>query len=172
MNRKTIPGMRPQDIVVLIKLLIEENRPWTQISLAKSLCMSQSEISESLARSKYAQLLYNRGRQVARPQFMDLLQYGVPYVFPQQPGVVVRGIPTAHSAAPLKDEIQSSENYVWPYAKGHVRGHSILPLYSPVIQAVESDAQLYEFLALIDALRVGRAREKNLALDMLKMRIC
>ncbi len=103
---------------------------------------------------------------------MDLLQYGIPYVFPQLPGVVVRGIPTAHSAAPLKDEIQSSENYVWPYAKGHVRGHSILPLYSSVIQAVESDAQWYEFLALIDALRVGRAREKNLAPDILKMRIC
>ena len=164
--------MRPQDVVVLLKLLIEENQAWTQISLAKSLFMSQSEISESLSRSKYARLLHNKGRYVARQQFMDLLHYGVPFVFPQQTGVVVRGIPTAHSALPLKDEIQSSEHYVWPYAKGHIRGHSIQPLYSSVIQAVELDPQLYEFLALIDALRVGRAREKNRALEMLNGRIC
>ena len=68
--------------------------------------------------------------------------------------MVVRGIPTAHSASPLIDEIQSEENYVWPYAKGHMRGQSIQPLYGSVIQAVELDVQLYEYLALIDALRV------------------
>jgi len=38
--------------------------------------------------------------------------------------------------------------------------------------AVELDIQLYEMLALIDALRVGRVREKNMALEMLEMRIC
>ncbi len=164
--------MRPQDIVVLLKLIIEENRSWNQISMANSLFMSQSEISESLSRSNYARLLYDKGKQVARQSFMDLLQYGIPYVFPQQPGPVVRGIPTAHSALPLKDEIQSSEYYVWPSAKGHIRGHSILPLYSSVIHAVEQDAKLYEYLALIDALRVGRAREKSLALEILQKRIC
>lgn len=102
---------------------------------------------------------------------MDLLQYGVPYIFPQQPGVEARGIPTAHSAEPLVQLISSSENYVWPYAKGHMRGHSILPFYPSVIQAVELDAQLYEYLALTDALRVGRARERNLALELLRTKI-
>ena len=164
--------MRPQDIVVLLKLIIEENHSWNQISLAKSLFMSQSEISESLWRSNYARLLYAKNKQVARQPFMDLLVYGIPYVFPQQPGAVVRGIPTSHSALPLKDAIQSGENYVWPYAKGHMRGHGIQPLYNSVIQAVEQDAQLYEYLALIDALRVGRAREKSLAREMLHKRIC
>lgn len=56
-------------------------------------------------------------------------------------------------------------------AKGHVRGQSVLPLYYTVPQAIDVDKQLYEMLALIDALRVGRAREKNLALEMLRMRI-
>ena len=163
--------MRPQDIVVLIKVLLEEERNWTQISLAKALHMSQSEISESLSRSRYARFLYDKGRKVARQSFMDLLEYGVPFVFPQHPGNVVRGIPTGHSASPLKEEILSDEHYVWPYAKGHVRGHGIQPLYYSVIQAVELDQRLYEMLALIDALRVGRVREKNLALEMLKKRI-
>ncbi len=164
--------MRPQDIVVMLKLIIEEDRSWNQISLAKSLFLSQSEISESIKRSSYARLLQNKGRQVARKPFMELLQYGVPYMFPQQPGEMARGIPTAHSAPPLDHEIRSGEEYVWPYAKGHIRGHSILPLYHSVIQAVEFDLELYEYLALIDAVRVGRAREKKLALEILESRIC
>ena len=172
MNKKAVASMRPQDIVVLIKVLIEENRSWNQISLAKSLFMSQSEISESLSRSRYARLLYDRGKKVARQPFMDLLHYGVPYVFPQQPSAVVRGIPTAHSASPLSDEIHSNENFVWPYAKGHMRGNSIQPLYNSVIQAIDSDIYLYEMLTLIDAVRVGRARERNLALEILSNRIC
>lgn len=172
MNNKAIPTLRPQDLVVLLKLLIVEEGAWNQISLAKSLFISQSEISASLKRSAYARLLQSKGKEVARQPFMDLLQYGVPFMFPQQPGVVVRGIPTAHSAEPLVNIISSSENYVWPYAKGHMRGQSILPLYPSVIQAVDLDPQLYEYLALIDAVRVGRAREKNIALELLRTKIC
>ena len=163
--------MRPQDVVVLIKVLLEEEKNWTQISLAKALFMSQSEISESLSRSRFARLLYDKGRKVVRQSLMNLMEYGIPYIFPQHPGNMVRGIPTSHSASPLKEEIMSEEQYVWPYAKGHVRGHAIQPLYHSVIQAVDLDQSLYEILALIDALRVGRVREKNLALEMLKERI-
>ena len=163
--------MRPQDVVVLIKVLLEKDSNWTQVSLARSLFMSQSEISESLSRSRYARLLYDKGRKVARQPFMDLLEYGIPFIFPQHPGNVVRGIPTGHSASPLKEEIISEQHYVWPYAKGHVRGQSVLPLYYSVPQAIELDKQLYEMLALIDALRVGKVREKNLALEILNSRI-
>ena len=100
-QKSAIPGMRPHDIVVLMKLLLEEGQPWTQISIAKGLRLSQSEVSQSLSRSIYARLLFEKGRKVARQPFMELLQHGVPYIFPQQPGNVVRGIPTAHSAVPL-----------------------------------------------------------------------
>ncbi|MEZ5010066.1 MAG: hypothetical protein R2728_00700 [Chitinophagales bacterium] len=171
MKNKT-HSMRPQDIVVLLKILILEDKAWTQVSLANALFMSQSEISESLSRSKYARLLYNKSKQVSRQALMDLLQYGLPYMFPQQLGAVVRGIPTAHSTLPLSEHIQSSEAYVWPYAKGYVRGQAIQPLYPSVIQAVELDSELYENLALIDAIRVGKVREKNLAIEILKQRIC
>lgn len=164
--------LRPQDLVVLLKILLEEDSSWTQLTLAKNLFLSQSEISESLKRSVYARLLHNKGREVSRQPLMDLLHYGVPYIFPQQPGIEARGIPTAHSAAPLVSQIESQEVYVWPYYKGPVRGKSIMPLYPSVVQAIELDAQLYEFLALIDAVRVGRARERNLALEILNSKIC
>jgi hypothetical protein len=36
---------------------------------------------------------------------------------------------------------------------------------------VQNDTQLYELLAMVDAIRVGRAREKNLAIGELTKRI-
>lgn len=171
MRNKSAPTMRPQDVVVLLKIILEESDSWTQISLAQSLYMSQSEISASITRSTYARLLFGKGRQVQRQALMDFIQYGIAYAFPQQPGVVQRGIATAHSAPPLSEDILSDETYVWPSAKGDKRGHSILPLYPAVVQAVQLDSQLYELLALIDAVRVGRARERNLALDLLKKKL-
>jgi hypothetical protein len=163
--------MKPQDVVVLLKLILEEGNSWTQISISKALLMSQSEVSESLARSAYGRLLFENGRKVARQPLMDFLHYGIALVFPQQPGSMVRGIATAHSAAPLSKFIQSDENYVWPYAKGNVRGHAVQPLYGSVLPVIEQDLALYEMLALVDALRVGRAREKSQAIDLLKKKI-
>ena len=92
-------------------------------------------------------------------------------VFPQQPGAVVRGIPTAHSAPPLNKIIQSTEHYVWPSAKGTLRGQSIVPLYPSVVEAVQKDKELHELLALVDAIRVGKARERELAINELQNRI-
>lgn len=106
-----------------------------------------------------------------RSSILEFLQYGLSYVFPQQPGALVRGIPTAHSAPPLDKLIQSNELYVWPSAKGNARGQAIEPLYSSVVIAIEKDSKLYELLALVDALRVGRVREKQLAMEELKKRL-
>lgn len=165
-------SMKPQDVVVLLKIIALNNDNWQQIPLAQSLKMSQSEVSQSVARSKYASLLDDSGKKVMRQTLMDFLQYGMAVVFPVKPGTVVRGLPTAHSAAPLNKEISSGEEYVWPYAKGQVRGLGIVPLYNTVPQAAMEDEKLYALLALADALRVGRAREKNLAVKEMKNRIC
>lgn len=163
--------MSPHDIVILLKIVSYGNEPWFQKPLAEALGISQSEISKSLNRSKYAGLLAPNGKTVMRMPLLEFLQFGLRYVFPIKPGAVVRGVPTSHSASPLKEEIQSSEAYVWPYGKGTVRGHSILPLYPSVPEAALKDAKLYELLALVDALRVGRARERELAVKELKKRL-
>jgi len=165
------PIMSPQDVVVLVKLSLSTS-PVSQVALARDLVLSQSEISKSMARSRYAGLLFGKENQVMRQGLMDFIQYGVRYAFPQQPGPVVRGVPTAHSAQPLAEFIQSDEPYVWPSAYGEVRGHGIAPLYPKVVDAVAKDPQLHEVLALIDAMRVGRARERNLAVEELEKRIC
>ena len=163
--------MKPQDVVVLLKVIALNNDNWQQIPLAYSLKMSQSEVSQSVARSKYAGLLDDSGKKVMRQALYDFLQYGLAVVFPAKPGAMVRGIPTAHSTAPLNKEVSSGDNYVWPFAKGNVRGLGINPLYSTVPQAALDDEQLHVLLALADALRVGKAREKKIALQELNSRI-
>ncbi len=163
--------MSPQDIVILLKIVSYDKEPWFQKPLAEALGISQSEISKSLNRSKYAGLLAPNGKTVMRMALLEFLQFGLRYVFPIKPGAMMRGVPTSHSASPLKNEIQSSEAYVWPYGKGSVRGHSILPLYPSVPEAALNDKKLHELLALVDALRVGRAREKELAIKELKKRL-
>lgn len=172
MTKSSLQQMKPQDIVVLAKLIAINDSDYTQMALSQMLYMSQSEISSSISRSSYSGLLINKGKEVNRKLFFDFIKYGLAVVFPQHPGAIVRGTVTAHSAPPLDMEIVSEEKYVWPYAKGKSRGQSIAPLYPTVPKAAALDTHLHELLALMDAVRVGKAREKNLAIELLEQRIC
>lgn len=163
--------MKPQDVLLLLKIVSINNSSWNQKPVAQALGLSQSEVSEAVGRCKYAGLLAPNSKTVMKMALYEFLQYGLKYVFPVKPGAVVRGVPTSHSASPLKEEIQSTEAYVWPYGKGTVRGHSITPLYPSVPEAALKDKKLHELLALADALRVGRARERELAAKELKNRL-
>src|SRR5690606_34133084 len=109
---------------------------------------------------------------VKKQALLEFLQYGIAYSFPVKPGPVVRGIPTAHSAPPLNNLIVSNgEEYVWPSATGLMRGQAISPLYKNAVKAVRGNNELHELLSLVDALRVGRVREKQLAIEELKKRL-
>ena len=92
--------MRPLDVAVLLKIITYGGSDWKQQQLSLDLHLSQSEISKSVARSKYAGLLDEAGKHVRRLAFMDFLEKGIAYVFPQRPGAIVRGVPTSHSASP------------------------------------------------------------------------
>lgn len=164
-------GMRPQDVVILLKIASAKTEPWLGKVIAADLHISNSEVSESLNRSKMAGLLDSSKKKLMQHAFLEFVEYGLKYVFPAIPGSIVRGMPTAHSASPLVNLIQSSEGFVWPDAQGLSRGQSIEPLHTEVVQAAKKDPLLYELLALTDALRVGKSREKKLAFDEIKKRI-
>ncbi len=165
-------GMRPHDMVILLKIAAKGDAPWLMKDLSNELGISTSEVSESIHRSVLARLIAQDKKTLMKMFLLDFLEYGLPFVYPQQPGALVRGIVTAHAAKPLSDEIVSNEAYVWPYAEGNVRGQAIEPLHPKVPEACLKDPLFYELMALCDALRVGRAREKKLAIEALKSRIC
>jgi hypothetical protein len=162
-------GMRPQDIVILLKITTyQPHINWKLMDLMKSLHLSQSEISESLHRSHLAGLINESRKKVMRLALMEFLEHGIHYVFPQHPGALVTGMPTAHSHPFMKKKIISSENYVWPDVNGKTRGQAIEPLAKSVTKAAANDEELYKLLALTDVIRVGKTREVKIALEELK----
>ena len=164
-------GMRPQDVVVLLKIASLGTRRWRGKDLALALGISASEVSESLNRSAIAGLLAPDRKSLMHGALLEFLEYGLKYVFPAAPGSLVRGVPTAHSAPPLAELMDAGEHLVWPGAAGRVRGQAIKPLYPGVVKAVTRDPLLHEMLALADALRAGGARERALAVKELHRRI-
>ena len=81
-----------------------------------------------------------------------------------------RGLPTSYAAEPLKRLIAAGDEPipVWPHPEGKSRGIALAPLYKTVPIAAMRDPALYEKLALVDALRDGRTRERKLAEQELK----
>jgi hypothetical protein len=163
-------GMRPQDIAVLLKIIISDSN-WMSKAIAEDLFLSPSEISYSLQRSALAGLLDSSKRKVMRRTFLEFIQYGLPRVFPAMRGPIAIGIPTAFSSPVMSSYFmtnQLNEMVVWPYAEGAVRGETISPLYPNAVQAALKDQTLYELLSLADVMRMGKIREKEIALRLLE----
>ena len=92
--------------------------------------------------------------------------------FRVEKGAMTRGLPTAHAAEPLKRRLTQEEPLpVWPYEKGPVRGYAFSPLYKRAAEAALKDQNLCELLALVDAIREGAARERDLAKRELSSRL-
>jgi hypothetical protein len=160
--------MRPQDIVILLKILCYGHAKWYSKDLAKDLFLSPAEISYSLERSIFSGLIDSEKNKVRVQALMEFLIYGMPYIFPQRPASITRGMPTAHSHPFMRDQFISDQQYVWPDAAADEKGFSVQPLYPGATEAAKKDEKLYLMLALIDVLRMGRPREKKVAIAELK----
>jgi len=161
-------GMRPQDIAILLKIISMNGQPWQLAGLSNSLRISISEISESLNRSRLAGLIDYHKKKINRQNLLEFLEHGVRYVFPQQPGSMVRGIPTAHSHPFMKKKIISELNYVWPDSKGETIRLMIEPFYPKQVEGAKEDEEYYKLLALVDVIRAGKVREVHYAVNELK----
>lgn len=162
--------LKPQDLLVTLKLLSLGDEPWRYTSLAESLDMGQGEVHSAVKRALRAALLVAEDSRAVpmRRNLLEFVSYGVRYVFVPDRGPIVRGIPTAWAAPPLAREMSTEEWTVpvWPFPEGQVRGESFSPLYRSVPIAASKDERLYELLALIDAIRGGRSRERKMALEI------
>jgi len=166
--------LKPQDIVVLLKITALDGADWSYRGLAQELFISVGEVHNALDRATRAHLfdpVHKRPRAQALEEF---LVHGVQYAFPSERGTLTRGTLTAYAAPPLDGLITASVNEqppVWPDPQGAARGYQLSPLYSSVPKAARIDRALYELLALVDAIRDGRARERKLAVEQLHQRL-
>lgn len=166
--------LKPHDVVVLLKLLKAGDKRPTYAQLAVDLYLSPSEVHASIRRSRAARLVHGPrlGERVDAKALEEFLIHGVKYAFPPEKGGMTRGIPTASAAEPLNHKVTQEEPVpVWPFEQGFKRGYGFSPLYKRAPQAALKDPQLYQLLALVDALRDGSARERALAKRELSLRL-
>ena len=167
--------LKPQDIVVMMKLVANGNAPWSYNRLAVALFMSPSEVHAAMKRAVKAQLATSLGDRLT-PNLSNLKTFllnGIRFVFIPDRGEMTRGIPTAYAAPPLSELIVASNEPppVWPDPEGEVRGQSFSPLYKSVPPAAREDGRFYELMALVDSLRGGQAREIRVAVDEMTKRL-
>ena len=155
---------KPQDIVVALKLALVDGHS-SYAELGQSLGMSASEVHAAVRRLQSARLVNPDSKEVLREALRNFLVHGVPHAFPAQPKEITRGLPTAWAAPALAGSFNVTDQTppVWPDPEGRVQGAAVKPLYASVPSAARRDPELYNLLALVDALRIGRARERALA---------
>ncbi len=165
-------SLKSQDLLVTLKLtLTQGEKPPSYNDLAHDLAMSPSKVHDAVVRATDAGLLVF-DRKPNRRALLEFILHGVRYAFYAKLGPVTRGVPTAHAAPPLVEEIAAGDlPPVWPDPLGSVRGEAVEPLHKSAPQAARHDARLHELLALVDAIRIGRARERNLAAKHLERRL-
>lgn len=169
--------LRPADLLVLLKLgggaigVVH-----TYDGLGASVGLSASQVHRSVQRARAARLMNDSAlsrESVSLPNLRDFLVFGARYAFPAVSGSVVRGMPTAHAAEPLRSLIVQSDDLppVWPTPEGVSRGVALTPIHSSVPFAANSDPRLYELLSLLDAIRAGTVREREIAIEILRRRL-
>lgn len=167
------PSLKPQDVVVA--LMLSTTRSWTFATVAAALGMSASEVHAAVKRLQTARL-YNEGRRApVTDSLLEFLVHGLKYAFPAEPGAVRRGVATSVSAPPLRERFLGAggplAEFVWADPRGSDAGQAVVPLYPTVPDAARLNPALHELLALADALRIGRAREREAAAEELRRRL-
>lgn len=159
------------DIMVLVRLAAKPQR-WTFRSLGDALAVDPATLHRSVARLKAAKLL-DEDRAVNRANLEEFLVHAIRFLIPVEPGPLGRGVPTAWAAEPLRRMLAPTDDPVpvWPHPKGETRGTLVEPIADSVPSLWREDPGLTEWFALIDAIRIGRARERKLAAAELSKRI-
>ena len=148
--------LRPQDLVVLLRLALDSSPAPTYAALGAELGLTASEVHAAVERAVAVRLAIKdeAGKPaVVRAALRAFVQHGARYCFPATQGGLSRGVPTGYAASPLNEQIRPGNDPppVWPWKKGTARGIAFHPLYLSVPEAAERNPALGELLALFDA---------------------
>jgi hypothetical protein len=163
-----------RDVLSLLGLLRHGSKPkWTVRSLARELRIPHSSLQRSLARLGETPAYDAMRGRINSSATMELFEHALPFVAPASLGAPTRGVPTAWAVLPLSDAIGAVSDLppVWPSSTGEVRGRAVKPLHPAAISLATSDPWMYEMLALVDGVRVGDARVRGVAKELLRERL-
>jgi hypothetical protein len=156
--------MRPIDVAVVLAFAFDETLKTATFShVGEVLGVSASTAFMSVQRLQATGLLRPGSHEPNKRELLSFLEHGVKHAFPASMGREVRGVPTAHSGPALSGMIEDVAPVVWPDPEGVARGMGIAPLYPNATQLPSRSPKLYAALTLVDAMRVGQARERSAA---------
>jgi DNA-binding MarR family transcriptional regulator len=164
-------ALLPADLLVAAKLAVHPDASASVRQLGEELGMSKSAVAYSLQRLVALDLVREgkEGRRVNRLALRDCLEHAVRWIAPAKAGEFELGLPTANAAPILSDKLTGgADPMVMPLAHGPVRGRAVPPLHPHAPRAASLDPRLHALLALIDAFRVGRARDRQAAAARLR----
>lgn len=101
----------------------------------------------------------------------EFLIHGVPFAFPALIGPTTPGVFTSHKSPAFHGLLDAAEGFVWPHPDGPARGASLLPLVPGAAELTNRNPKLYELPSIVDALRVGSTRVRNVATTLLAERL-
>lgn len=164
-----MPPLKPHDVAVALQLAMTPDAPYR--SIAAQVGLSQGETHNAVKRLAKARLVRPDTRVAHLGRLLEFLVGGVPYAFPAEIGAEARGVATAHAAPLLANEFPDADPVVWPDLDGRQRGAAIEPLYAAAPATARNNPELYHLLTLVDALRMGQARERARAKALLHERL-
>lgn len=158
-------ALSPADLLVVLKLAVAPEHVGSVRALGTDLGMSKSAVANALRKLEAAGLIRGAsGRRVNRLALRELLENAVRWLAPASLGEIAVGLPTAHSADVLaRHFIGDPDPVVMPLADGPVRGRAVEPLHPLAPAAAARDPELHRLLAVVDALRIGGARDRQVA---------
>jgi hypothetical protein len=171
------PTLKPQDLLVAVALALPSDERFSYGALSSRLHLSTSEVHAAVRRADLSRLVMSGPASpplAARGALLEFLLHGVRYAFPALQGSLTSGVPTGLAA--VRDVAVGSVDAeaippVWPHPAGTQRGYGLVPLYPTVPDACLRDRALHEVVALIDALRMGATREREIAASLLRQRL-
>jgi hypothetical protein len=164
-------ALSSSDLLVLLKLAASDDASASVRDLAGDLGISKSAVALSLKHLDDLELTKGEppNRCVNKLAARDLLENAARWIAPAKVGDWELGLPTAHSEPHLAARFRGdADPVVLPLPHGPLRGRAIPPLHPQAPAAAARDPRLHRLLAIVDALRIGRARDREIAASELR----
>ena len=176
MERDQAQPLEPLDLIVALKMAVTASTKerCSVREVAASLGLPKSNVHRSMERLVAHGVLVAEpdGKRVNRLVARELFSHGVRWIAPAKPGKIVLGLATAHTAPPLANQLPGDvDPVVIPLEEGPVRGRAVTPIHPSAPAAAKNDHRLHELLAIVDGIRIGGAREREVAIAALQARL-
>jgi hypothetical protein len=166
MYSRDVQPLRPEDLFVALELALAGAAGISGRALAGRLDMPTSSVGVSLRRLRANGLVESSagGYRVRRLALRECLQSAARWIAPARVGSVVLGLPTGSSSPALAAKFRGDPDpLVIPLDEGPARGRAVPPLHAKAPVRAARNPNLHALLGVVDALRVGGARERGIA---------